>query len=116
MLKWAIVEKFQDYLLGSWFQVYMDSNQLAYVLEIKLGSSQIWWLSELALLDFVIKYQTGHSNRAAFALSHCPFNPSCDDSTNKRESDSDEVEAISYSLFYEDIDLCLNTTKNPWGP
>ena len=35
-LKWAVTEKFQDYLLGSWFQVYMDSNPLTYVLESKL--------------------------------------------------------------------------------
>ena len=30
-LKWAVTEKFWDYLLGSWFQVYMDNNLLAYV-------------------------------------------------------------------------------------
>ena len=27
-LKWAVTEKFRDYLLGSWFQVYMDNNPL----------------------------------------------------------------------------------------
>ena len=79
-LKWAVTEKFRDYLLGSQFQVYTDNNPLAYVMESKLGASQIQWLSELALFDFVIKYQTGRSNRAADALSHCPFNPSCDNS------------------------------------
>ena len=62
-LKWAVTEKFQDYLLGSLFQVYTDNNPLAYVQESKLGASQIQWLSELALFDFTIKYQTGHSNR-----------------------------------------------------
>ena len=50
------MEKFQDCLLGSWFQVYMDNNHLTYVQENKLDASQIWWLSELALLYFVIKY------------------------------------------------------------
>ena len=58
-LKWAVTEKFRDYLLGSQFQVYTDNNPLAYVMESKLGASQIWWLSELALFDFVIKYRTG---------------------------------------------------------
>ena len=76
-LKWADTEKFHHYLLGLWFQAYMDNNLLTYVQESKLGASQIRWLSELALFDFTIKYQTGHSNRAADALSHCPFNPSC---------------------------------------
>ena len=58
-LKWVVTEKFRDYLLGSWFQVYTDNNPLTYVMESKLGASQIWWLSELALFNFVIKYQTG---------------------------------------------------------
>ena len=31
VLKWAVNEKFQDYLLGSWLQVYTDNNLLAYV-------------------------------------------------------------------------------------
>ena len=38
VLKWVVTEKFRDYLLGSQFQVYMDNNPLAYVMEIKLGA------------------------------------------------------------------------------
>ena len=30
-LKWAVTEKFRDYLLGSKFTVYTDNNPLAYV-------------------------------------------------------------------------------------
>ena len=83
-LKLAVTEKFRDYLLDSWFQVYTDNNLLAYVQESKLGASQIRWLSELVLFNFTIKYQTGHSNRAADALSYHPFNPSCNfDSVNR---------------------------------
>ena len=41
VLKWAVTEKFWDYLLGSQFQVYMDNNPLAYVQESKLGALQI---------------------------------------------------------------------------
>ena len=112
-LKWAVMEKFRDYLLGSWFQVYTDNNPLTYVMESKLRASQIWWLSELALFDFVIKYQTGLSNRATDALSHHPFNPTCDDSLSKSEADSDECEVISYSSVCGAVDLCLNSTKIP---
>ena len=54
-LKWAVTEKFHDYLLDSQFQVYTDNNPLAYVQESKLGALQIQWLSELALFDFTIK-------------------------------------------------------------
>ena len=100
--KWAVTEKFQDYLLGSWFQVYMDNNPLAYVQESKLDASQIRWLSELALFNFTIKYQTGCSNRAADALSHHPFNPSCDFETES--TDSEEVEVISYSATCDGVE------------
>ena len=40
-LKWILMEKFRDYLLGSQFQVYTDNNPLAYVMESMLGVSQI---------------------------------------------------------------------------
>ena len=55
-LKWAVTEKFWDYLLGLRFQVSTDNNLLAYIPESKLGASQIQWLSELALFNFTIKY------------------------------------------------------------
>ena len=34
----------------------MDNSPLAYIRKIKLGTSHIWWLSELALFDFMIPY------------------------------------------------------------
>ena len=40
-MKWAVTGKFRYYLLGLQFQVYMDNNPLAYVMESKLGASQI---------------------------------------------------------------------------
>ena len=76
----------------------MDNNPFTYVMESKLGASQIRWLSELALFDFVIKYRTGRSNRATDTLSHYPFNPTCDKSFTESEADSEECEVISYSL------------------
>ena len=123
MLKWDVTEKFWDYLLGSWFQVYTDNNPLSYIQESKLGASQIWWLSELALFNFTIKYQTGHSNRATDTLSHCPFNPSCNFKTESTDSNEVEVisysatcngvETIPYSLVCEALDQCLNGSKIP---
>ena len=69
VLKWVVTEKFCDYLLGLKFHVYMDNSPLAYVRESKLGASQIWWLSELALFDFTIHYWTRTSTKATNALS-----------------------------------------------
>ena len=68
-LKWSVCEKFKDYLLGSKFTVFIDNNPLVYVKTSKLGTTQICWLSELALYDFDIVYQTGHRNLIADALS-----------------------------------------------
>ena len=104
------MKKFKDYLLGLQFLVYTDNNLLPYIQESKLGASQIWWLSELAFFSFTIKYQTGHSNRATDTLSHCPFKPSCD---FESETNSDEIEDISYSSVCEAIDQCLNSSKIP---
>ena len=53
VLKWAVQKKIEIICYAH------DNNPLAYVMESKLGTSQIQWLSELALFDFVIKYQTG---------------------------------------------------------
>ena len=68
-LKWVVMEKLRDYLLGSMFTLYTDNNPLAYVKESKLGIAQIRWLSKLALFNFDIKYRSGKSNQAADALS-----------------------------------------------
>ena len=65
------------------------------------------------MFNFVIKYRTGRSNRATDALSHHPFNPTCDDSFSETKADSDECEVISYSSVWEAVDLCLNSTKIP---
>ena len=61
-LKWAVTEKFRDYLLGSKFTVVTDNNPLAYVNKSKLGAAQIHWMSDLALYDFDIKYRSGSEN------------------------------------------------------
>ena len=111
-LKWAVMEKFCDYLLGSKFHIYTDNSPLAYVRESKLGTSQIQWLSELALFDFTIHYQTGRSNKATDALSRCPYTK--EEIDKERGSDYDEVEVISYSSVCEVFDECLNTTKVPY--
>ena len=63
-LKWAVCEKFKDYLIGSRFTVLTDNNPLTYVHMSCLGAAQIRWLSDLALFDFEIKYRAGKSNQA----------------------------------------------------
>lgn len=68
-LKWAMTEKFREYLLGHRCMVYTDNNPLAHLSSAKLGAVEQRWASELAPFDFEIKYRSGRSNRNADALS-----------------------------------------------
>lgn len=72
-LKWAISEKFREYLLGAKFVVFTDNNPLSYLQTAKLAAVEQRWVSELALFDFELKYRPGTSNRNADALSRLPI-------------------------------------------
>ena len=68
-LKWAISEKFRDYLLPSTFVVYTDNNPLAHLKTAKLGAVEQRWVSDLASFDFVVKYKPGKIHENVDALS-----------------------------------------------
>ncbi len=69
-LKWAVCEKFQDYLLGAHFTVHTDNNPLTYVLtSAKVDAMGQCWLAALSCHDFTIKYHAGKKNIDADALS-----------------------------------------------
>lgn len=68
-LKWAVVDKFHDYLYGAKFTVRTD-NPLTYVLtSAKLNATGHRWLASLATYDFNILYRPGKSNIDADLLS-----------------------------------------------
>ena len=74
-LKWAVSEKFRDYLYGSKFHVLTDSNPLTYlVTSAKLSPTDHRWLSSLAVFDFDISYRCGRANGDADGLSRIPVN------------------------------------------
>ena len=70
-LKWAVCEKFHEYLYGAKpFEVYTDNNPLTYVLtSAKLDACGQRWVAKLANYNFTIKYRCGQSNVEADALS-----------------------------------------------
>ena len=92
-LKWAVCDKFRDYLIGSQFTMLTDNNPLTYVRMSHLGAAQIRWLSDLMLFDFEIKYRAGKTNQAADALSWRPENP---DSSSESSDGEEEWDTISY--------------------
>ena len=112
VLKWAVCEKFKDYLIGSRFTILTDNNPLTYMRTSCLGAAQIRWLSDLALFDFEIKYRAGKSNQVAGALSQHPANP---DSPSESSDDDEEWETVSYSMVCQIIDHHLGSTKLPYN-
>ena len=72
-LKWAITEKFPDYLSGNPFVVYTDNNPLCYIqTSAKLKAVEQRWVSELARFRFTIKYRPSKLNGSADGLSRKP--------------------------------------------
>ena len=72
-LKWAVTEKFHDYLYGNQFLVCTDNNPLTYVLtSAKLDATGHRWLAALSTYNFSLKYKSGKSNCDADGLSRRP--------------------------------------------
>lgn len=67
-LKWAITEKFRDYLYyAPFFTVYSDNNPLTYILSTaKLNATGCRWVAEW------VKYRPGRENIDADSLSRMP--------------------------------------------
>ena len=69
-LKWAICEKFNDYLYGCLFEVIIDNNPLTYVLTTaKLDATGQRFVASLSGYNFSIRYGSGKQNADADGLS-----------------------------------------------
>ena len=69
-LKWAVTEKFCEYLLESEFVRYTENNPLTYLQsKRKLKAVEQRWAAELASFNFKIEYRSGKHNTNADALS-----------------------------------------------
>lgn len=87
-LKWAVTEKFFDYLYGAKFTVVTDNNPLTYVLtSAKLDAAGHRWLAALSSFDFNIQYRAGKKNQDADGLSRRPYldNPDLPDVSSQDE-------------------------------
>ena len=73
-LKWAITEKFKDYLTGTKFVVFTDNNPVAHLQSARLGAVEQRWVAQLASFDFEVKYRAGRENVNADVLSRFPTN------------------------------------------
>lgn len=55
-LKWAMSEKFREYLLSHSCIVYTDNYPLSHLSSAKLGAKEQRWGAQLASFDFELKY------------------------------------------------------------
>lgn len=79
-LKWAVVDKFHDYLYGVKFVVRTDNNPLTYILtSAKLNATGHRWLAALATYDFSLQYKPGKQNVDADVLSRYPASKESDE-------------------------------------
>ena len=68
-LKWAITDKFHQYLDGENCEVFMDNNPLTYLLTMaKLDATSQRWVSSLTNYNFKLHYKNGKLNVEADAL------------------------------------------------
>ena len=73
-LKWAITDRFHEYLYGGNFEVYTDNNLL--LTTAKLDATGQRWVAALAMYNFKIYYRSEKSNANADALSRIPWETS----------------------------------------
>ena len=101
-LKWAVTEKFNDYLYGTKFTVYTDNNPLTYALsKAKLDATGHRWLSALANYDFSIIYRPGRTNIDADILSRYPG------LAERQEIDDCSVKIMCGSIFGTPFDTSV---------
>ena len=116
-LKWAVTEKFHDYLYGGEFTVMTDNNPLTYVLSsAKLDATGHWWVAQLANYRFNLKYCTGMSNSVADALSRIQWPEVSTDVMNQVMNVHTGVQDSMESFIYDQHvipDILQESGSNP---
>ena len=69
-LKWAVTDRFHEYLYGATFEVFTDNNPLTYILSTaKLDAMGHRWVASLGPYNFKLNYKPGKLNTDADSLS-----------------------------------------------
>lgn len=106
-LKWAVTEKFSDYLLNNQFVVYTDNNPLTHILSsAKLDATGQRWVSALGQYNFTIIYRAGLNNKDADVMSRYPFDKLTEGNDNSIMIDDKTVKMICNTL---QVDALIET-------
>lgn len=86
--KWAVTEKFSNYLYGNHFTVITDNNPLTYLLtSAKLDAASYRWLATLSTYSFKILYWAGKQVADADGLFRRPHGQLSDDLKSQQEKE-----------------------------
>ena len=110
-LKWAITEKFRDYLLGGSFVVYTDNNPLSYIQSAKLGATEMRWVAQLAQFNFQIFFRSGKCNTNADVLSRLGISTDSVQATLERLTSSSMLPNLIPEASEESCQITVNSTK-----
>ena len=106
--RWAITEKFGDYLYGGTVEVFIDNNPLTYILALaELDTTTQRWIASLAFFNFSISYRSGNSNVDADSLSRIKW----PDSVNEECF----VSQTQVKIPRESVLACFQGTNIPFG-
>lgn len=93
-LKWAVTEKFKDYMTGAKCTVVTDNNPVAHLQTARLGAVEQRWAAQLANFDFTVKYRAGHENANADSLSRFPVDRMAPMEVRRVEATEDDCEPV----------------------
>ncbi|XP_053372981.1 uncharacterized protein LOC123532109 [Mercenaria mercenaria] len=123
-LKWAVTEKFSDYLTSNHFTIFTDNNPLTYILtSAKLDATGQRWASALGEYDFEILYRPGINNADADAMSRYPHEKVLLDNEEMMTIDNSVVKAICGAITVPYIETLqsmniniIDVTEDPGQP
>ena len=91
-LKWAITDKFHEYLYGAEFQVFTENNTITYVLiTAKLDVTVHKWVAALSNYTFSIIYKPGKDHHDTDVLSHIKWPEAMEISSQSVDAVCEEV-------------------------
>lgn len=112
-LKWAVTDKFSDYLLLNKFIVYTDNNPLTHILtSAKLDATGQRWASALGEYNFDIVYRAGLKNGDADGMSRYPYQEISDDQVCVKDQ---TIKAVCSSLNCTPLNI-IEVTDSPSLP